>query len=312
MKIRITCISAGNMSHASSRLRSYYLFEKYKEFGIEILRVNYFSELIKGNLIHIHQIFSYKALFFMFLYRILGKKIIFDFADHSPGLKNFLATFVTLFFASIVTVNTIKRKKYWQSRLPWKKIVFIPDVADYYNDFLIKPKPLKEIESKSFLWFGHSSNFHSIKDTFFYLSSQSNIKLTVISDNDWCQNYLSEFKDINFHEWTVNFNLSEINFSGYVLLSHFNDLYGNYKSENKMVTSLLSGCIPIVSNTSAYSILANNINCQNLIFNKPDDVIKISESLNLEYCNNLINESFKYIVKNYSKEHVLSKLIESL
>jgi len=310
MEIRITCISAGKIDHASSRLRSYYLFEKHEKLNIKVLRVENFSELIKGNLIHIHQVFSYQALFYILLYRILGKTVVFDFADHSPGFKNFLATFFTLFFASIVSVNTMKRKKYWESKLPWKNIIHIPDVADYSNDFIVKPRTIRNIDKNSFLWFGHSSNFKSIKDTFTFLSKQRNIKLTIISDSKWLQDYSTEFKKIDYHEWSIDFDFSKINFSGFVILSHFNDLYGEYKSNNKMVTSFLNGFIPIVSSTDAYIELAKKIKCQKLIYKKPQDIIKISRSLDLSFCNKALDDSFHFIVKNYSKENVLKKFIK--
>jgi len=303
--IQIACLTAGDITRASSRLRSFYLFEKSYLYNVSVERVCEFRNLFRYKHIHIQKVFSYKLLFLIILLRILGKNIIFDLDDHSPGFKNFLATYSTLFFCSVLTFDTQPRKRYWSKFLFWKKMHVIPDTADYKSSQFPKLLEIKDLERK-ILWFGHSSNFESVSNLLKkILSVDPQIEIMIISDNDWSRRWSSQCPEFIFQPWSLDFENFLVSYNGFVILSHNGLFYDKMKSDNKMVMALISGVLPIVSNTDSYLSLATKIKGEKLIFNNYKDILKILDSMTIDEAKSIFHHSHIFIQQNYSKEKVL-------
>jgi len=98
----------------------------------------------------------------------------------------------------------------------------------------------------------------------------------------------------------------------YMILNHDTgvDPDAIYKSENKMVLSIASGLIPVVSRTPAYEMLAQALDAERLIFNELDEVFSITESLDPIWIQNFLIRARQYILDNYTDKRVFLKFKE--
>ena len=119
--IQLAAYTAGGIAGASSRLRSFYLFSEAKKFGVTVVRPNKFIDGFASDFVHIQKIYSYEALFWTFLFRCFSKKIIFDIDDQLNKRKEFVPVFLTILFSSVLTVDSLERKKYWSFFFPFQK-----------------------------------------------------------------------------------------------------------------------------------------------------------------------------------------------
>ena len=85
--IKVAAYTNGGIEVASCRLRSFYLFKKAEEFGLEILRNLSFTESLSCNCLHLQKIYTPQFILQALLFRILRRKVIFDIDDH-PSLLN--------------------------------------------------------------------------------------------------------------------------------------------------------------------------------------------------------------------------------
>lgn len=310
-KINLSAYTAGSIAGASSRLRSFYLFSEAKKFNINVSRPLHFKEAIHSDVIHIQKIYSYRALFWIVIYRALSKKVIFDIDDQINKRKEVLPVFLIVLFSSALTVDSEDRKKYWQNFFFFKKIEIIYDVADKKE---VNLKPInftKNNDKHIFFWIGNTNNFKSLDPFVSYLEEQKRYQLlAVIHKNNI--NYMSQkYPNVNFLPWHDGIAFSKKVSSRFMVLNHGCDKNSMMKSDNKMVLAILAGFVPIVSNTTSYAKLAKAIDAEYLVFNDLIDVIdiskRVSNNINL---NAFFNKAFLYINKHYSRGAVLEKFYE--
>ena len=113
-KIKILAVTIGTKQAASSRLRSYNIFDDNKNF--QVCRELNFKNLIKNDILHIQKKLNLKILFFIIISKLLNKIIIFDLDDQPEsfrenifGIRRNLIHFLFIVvgkFSNIITVDT--------------------------------------------------------------------------------------------------------------------------------------------------------------------------------------------------------------
>ena len=87
--MKIAAYTIGSIERASSRLRSFYLFDLANKFNIEVIRPSRYRDALKKDidLVHIQKIISIGLPFMVILYRLKGIKVVYDL-DDQPGRPN--------------------------------------------------------------------------------------------------------------------------------------------------------------------------------------------------------------------------------
>ena len=279
--MRIAAYTVGNIDVASSRLRSFYLFSMANEFGIHVSRPVRYREGFGYDVVHIQKILSLKIILAIICYRLTGSKVIFDI-DDQPGTKivSFLGSLAILYLSSVITVDTEPRKRYWKKYLFFKSIVVINDVADTVDPNLQIKIRNNSINSTGFFWIGHSSNISSIKKFIKLVDLSKLYSLTISTNGNDIEELKTKYPYINFLPWTRTIAFENDIPAKFMILNHDIGKDAQLKSDNKMVLSILSGFIPIVSKTYAYEKLAKALNIEStflIIFSYHFSPIKISE-----------------------------------
>lgn len=311
--MRIAAFTVGNIDVASSRLRSFYLFSIANEFGVYVSRPARFREAFGYDVVHIQKILSLKIIFAIIIYRLGGSKVIFDI-DDQPGTKiiSFLGTLAILYLSSVITVDSEPRRNYWKKYLFFKSIVVINDVADTVEYNLKIKTRNNTINSTGFFWIGHSSNIASIDKFIQFVSLSKIYSLTISTNGNHIQDLQIKYPSINFVPWTKTVAFQNDILAKFMILNHDMGKDAQLKSDNKMVLSILSGFIPIVSRTHAYENLANALNMQHVVFDSQDDVIGIAENINRNKNFISLSNCINYINSNYSRSAVFSYFISNV
>lgn len=305
---KLYCLAKSGASLASSRLRSYYLFEKHDDFGLEIIRPNRYAEALKGDLIHVQKIITVKSLLWLLVYRLFGKKIVYDIDDQPYSPKSFAAYYLSCLLATKITVDTEIRKKFWTQYFSACKICVIPDVADYKGENMkCQTRDTQLVDKKGMVWIGSSSNIDSLSSLIPSLSKLG-LSLTVVTNLAEISDFMRSNVGIKFVQWNSNVLYEGGLNAKYMILNHFFDENSNYKSNNKMILSLMTGFIPIASSTPEYEKLAKKLGLDQFLFDDPTEIqqkIRGDGDLGIEQWEAI----WSYLSKNYSKEAVLSKFL---
>ena len=83
------------------------------------------------------------------------------------------------------------------------------------------------------------------------------------------------------------------------------DSNASYKSENKMITAIASGLIPIVNASPAYRELAIKLDANQIIFNEIKQINRVIDNLEVSLMEDFISRAQEYIIENYSNTVVL-------
>ena len=310
--IKVAAYTVGGIEVASCRLRSFYLFKKAEEFGLEILRNLSFTESLSCNCLHLQKIYTPQFILQALLFRILGKKVIFDIDDQPSLFKHKLGFFLLSFISSHITVDTIFRKKFLSQYIHSSKIKVIKDVIDINCDsekFFLRRRLSN---SGGMLWIGHRDTLPSIEPFFNFLKGEDRKMFvsTSLLKNDVL---INRYPDIKFIDWKIDISFHpDINIS-FMILNHDKTVDSNagYKSENKMVTAIASGLIPIVSASPAYQELAIKLDANQIMFNEIKQINRVIDNLEVSWMEDFISRSQEYILENYSNK-VLLKHFKSL
>ena len=306
-KISAHCI--GDINSASSRLRSYYLFDPENTGDIVIYRNAKGIKSIYCDILHLQK--CYQPIHFLnaIIFRLLGKTVIFDIDDQAVKLKHRFAIIVMLKISNTVTTDTEERKIYLSKYIDKNKIHVLHDIVDIsprmdINSYIV---PQRNIENIA--WIGHRDNFESICKIINSKLVNSKFGIIVVTNITQDNKLVKEYPSIKFINWSIDIMLGTEVDAKYVVLSHNATCDKNavYKSENKMVLSIASGFIPIVSRSPSYSRLAKKINAECLLFDNISDIPNIIRSLTVKWEKDFFNRSKRYIVNNYSQKAVFSE-----
>ncbi len=305
------CLAKSGSSLASSRLRSFYLFERHADFEIEVIRPSSYAEALEADLIHIQKIITVQNLLWMLVYRLLGKKVVYDVDDQPYSSKSFAAYYLSCLFASRITVDTETRKQFWARYFSPSKIFVIPDVADYEGEKMkCQIRDPQEVDKNGILWIGSSSNIDSLASLIPSLK-KSGLVLTIVTNLAEISDFMKANADIKFVQWNPNVLFEGGLNSRYMILNHFHDENSIYKSNNKMVLSLMTGFVPIASSTPEYEKLAKVLGLEQFLFNDPTEIDKVVK-MDSEISSPKWEEFSLCLERNYSKEAVLFMFLKNV
>ena len=151
--------------------------------------------------------------------------------------------------------------------------MYVPEAVD---PICLPPKGGEQAVSTSnrVAWFGYPESF--AKSMNFILPKA--IELSGFDRKRFCiitskgQHLMDGVEHQAFH--AEKFYSMSSNFS-YSLLSHFaHDLHFNtyIKSPNKLISTLVRGAVPLVSNTPAYASIANRFDLEGLLYRSPTEL----------------------------------------
>lgn len=303
--MKIAAFTIGDINRASSRLRSFYLFDLAEKFDLEVSRPSRYRDALGVDVVHIQKKLTIKTIPAVAIYRLLGIKVIFDIDDQPVGKKAFLGYFLALFFSSVITVDTEARKQYWASFF-FRKIVVINDIADSINRKLEVNNRRCKINSHGFFWIGYSDNIGSIESFIGLLKKHKRYKLTVATEKKAIPLLKLKYPSVDFISWFDGIANDDCIDAKFMLLNHNHDAASRLKSDNKMVLAILSGFLPMVSRTDSYENLANALGANFLMFDNVQDSIVISKKLSSLDFESFFQNSLTFISENYSREAVLS------
>lgn len=133
-----------------------------------------------------------------------------------------------------ITVPTEGLKKEL-SLITEKNIFVIPDGHDFEH-YVSREKNKHDRKAKNVIWFGYAKNFHPVKPLLDEINKLG-LKLKVIAE--------CPVDEGDFSKWNIDTYIKEISKCDFAVLPK----NGNYKSNNKTITALLSG-IPVAKNKS--------------------------------------------------------------
>jgi hypothetical protein len=308
--MRLAAFSLGDTAKASSRLRSFYLFQYAHDFDIEVLRDIAYNKALNCNIVHIQKVLSYQLLFWMPIWRLFHVKVIYDLDDQPGTFRARLGFILAIFFSSILTVDSNSRKDYWLKIFKNKKIVVIPGVLDKKDDTPLVPPRISH-SSPDFFWIGHPENLSSIYD-FFPILETLNARLLVCTDLNKVDKAFIENRPIDLMDWEEDIAFSNKELNSFIILNHGHDINSIHKSNNKMVLAILAGFIPIASNTQDYELLAKNLNLEFLLFKNFEEIPKIYEEAMKFNWDKIFHDNQAQLVSMYSSKSVLNFFIDNV
>lgn len=310
--LKIAAYANGGLEVATSRLRSYYLFEEVNPNAIKVFRDLSFISSLSCDCLHIQSLYTPTFLFRALIFRILGKKVFFDIVDKATKAKHKIAIFTMLQIATHVTVSTEIIKLFYEKQVIKKKVYLIEDILDVTPSR--KRKFLNRVtnSNKDILWMGHKDNILSIEPLFKVHSQKNTRTFTVISNLRNKDKWEERYPSINFIDWQIDIMYRRDISGSYTILNH-DSSYGfdaRYKSENKMILALATGLIPFVSKTPSYQKVAEDIEAEELIFQNIEDIYHKIDNLDPRREIEIIKRSRKYIEHKYLNSVVLAKWIK--
>jgi hypothetical protein len=313
-KLKVLALTVGDINVGSSRLRSH-LILNVEEF-FRTTRSYNFTYVLFSDVVHIQKIINVRVLLITLIAKILNKKIIFDIDDqasaYSSAIFKYKKNIIWLGFyffcklADIVTVDTNERLKYWSRYIDANKIHVIPDCMELIPDIDLNLSPNK-FTKKNIVWCGNYDNYKSVEDILMDFEL-SGFNIEIITSPFGLNKIKEKTKYFNLTKWSQYEIFRADNQLKFTVLNHKCTESDLMKSENKMVTALLAGLIPIVSNTPAYVELAMRLNIPDIIFNEKSDIKKIINNMSYERATLIVSQSKKMIIDLYSNKVIANKL----
>ena len=128
--MKIAAFTAGDINMASSRLRSFNIFNSSSWKEYQVLFNPDLLSIPKFKYIHIQKMYSPRFIFIAFLARFSGNIVIFDIDDQVNKISHKVALFCMVILSNFVITDTEVRKQYLFNKTKKKKIFVIPDVVD--------------------------------------------------------------------------------------------------------------------------------------------------------------------------------------
>jgi len=320
--MKIAAFSYGGINQASSRLRSFYVFQSPVWRDHDVVFNPKFSSIHSFQCLHFQVVFKPRFIVLALYARLIGKQVIYDIDDQTNKIKHLIPLLLMVSIANIVTTDTELRKKYLQGKTRKKNIVVIPGVLDINHNEIDSNNlrrnsfnDLKDNQKTIILWVGNVDNFNSFKVLIEADKRFSKYEIVVITDISTPSKVVLNHPNHSIKQWSIDWASYLDNANRYFMLLNHNDINDKnsiYKSEGKMILALHNYIMPIISNSHAYSAFAKSLNAEFLVFDNnkaPFDIlIKINNKDN-EFFDNFFKKSIQYIDENYSNEFISKKIL---
>ena len=309
----ITAVTCGNIDTASSRLRSFYLFNHALEDGFIVKRSEELSDIISADIFHLQKKFGYKLFFASVMRRLMGKVVIFDFDDQKSGFKGTVLMLLYILVANIITTDTEGRRKYWNRYLKFKRFHVVPDVIDISSEFKFISN-FENIHDRSYklVWTGNANNIKSIEPLLTMLHKKTKFKITMVVDSKSAMEISAQYPWVAVVTWRKDIIFDSQFRNSFMILNHAIDQEAVLKSDNKMVLAIAAGVVPIVSRTPAYHALATALDAEKLVFDSFEDIEKIISNINHHWVQKFLSRSQQYIENHYSSINVYNNFKQKI
>jgi len=319
--LKIAAFTDSGIQMASSRLRSFYVFQSPVWKDHDVIFNPTFSTISSFECLHLQKVLKPRYILLALYARLTGKQVIYDIDDQTNKIKYLIPLLLMVFLANTVVTDTELRKKYLRGKTRKKNINVIGDALDI-NQYdqncknLLRAVSLKA-ESKEktiILWVGNVDNFNSFKVLIEADERFFQYEIVVITDISNPSKVVLNHPNYSVKQWSINWASYLNNKNRYFMLLNHNDINDKnsiYKSEVKMTSAIYNYIMPIVSKSHAYSTFAKSLNAEFLVFNKdiaPFDILVKMESKDNEFFDDFFKKSIQYIEKNYSSNVVAKKL----
>jgi len=319
--LKIAAFTDSGIQMASSRLRSFYVFQSPVWKDHDVIFNPKFSTISSFECLHLQKVLKPRYILLALYARLTGKQVIYDIDDQTNKIKYLIPLLLMVFLANTVVTDTELRKKYLRGKTRKKNINVIGDALDI-NQYdqncknLLRAVSLKA-ESKEktiILWVGNVDNFNSFKVLIEADERFFQYEIVVITDISNPSKVVLNHPNYSVKQWSINWASYLNNKNRYFMLLNHNDINDKnsiYKSEVKMTSAIYNYIMPIVSKSHAYSTFAKSLNAEFLVFNKdiaPFDILVKMESKDNEFFDDFFKKSIQYIEKNYSSNVVAKKL----
>ena len=310
--LKIAAYANGGLEVASSRLRSYYLFEEVNPKLIKVFRDLSFIRSLSCNCLHLHTLYTPTFVFRAAIFRILGKKVFFDIVDQAEKTKHKIAIFAMLQIATHVTVSTELTKLFYEKQVIKKKVYLIEDILDVAPSRKRKFLDRVNNSNKDIFYIGHKDTLPSIEALLKLHSLKNTRTFTVITNLRNKDKWEKRYPSVNFIDWEIDIFYRRDISGSYTVLNHDFSYHfeAKYKSENKMILALATGAIPFVSKTPSYQKVAEDIGAEELIFQNIEDIYQKIDNLDPRREIEIIKRSKKYIEHKYLNSVVLAKFMK--
>jgi hypothetical protein len=303
--VDLAAYTLGDISKASSRLRSFYLFAECESAEIRVLRNISYQEASECQIIHLQGVLDFHLFYWLVIWRFRKINVVYDLADQPGSWVSRLGYAFAIFLSNTLTVNTQERLIYWKKLFYFKRIVVIPDIADKNKNI---PSLLPRIQgdpSINFFWIGHHENICSIQEFFPFLDIIKS-RLLICTNIDQADNSAFKPFPIDLLQWQQDITFSSQRMNSFMLLSHDHDKNSAMKSNNKMVLAIHSGFIPIISRTPEYESLAKELNLEFLLFDDFSEVLSIAKEALSKDWDTILKIAQSHLDHKYSTKAVFS------
>lgn len=323
--MKIAAFNYGGIEQASSRLRSFYVFQSSVWKDHDVVFNPKFSTISSFQCLHFQVVFKPRFILLALYARLTGKQVIYDIDDQTNKIKYFIPLLLMVFIANTVVTDTELRKNYLYKRTGKKNIAVISGVLDIkqhdgHKIFLqrVVPNEKRDQEKSIIIWLGNVDNFSSFSSLINSDQRFSKYEIVVVTDISDPSRVELNHPNYSIKQWSINWaSYLNLNNRYFMLLNHndINNKNSIYKSEGKMILALYHNVIPIVSNSQAYVSVAKKLNSEFLVFDKdtpPFDLLDKIDRKDNKFFNNFFKASTDFIYKNYSSKVIANKLLNIL
>ena len=119
--MKIAAFNYGGINQASSRLRSFYVFQSLVWKDHEVVFNPKFSSIHSFQCLHFQVVFKPRFIVLALYARLIGKQVIYDIDDQTNKIKYLIPLLLMVSIAHTVVTDTELRKKYLQGKTRKKK-----------------------------------------------------------------------------------------------------------------------------------------------------------------------------------------------
>ena len=121
--MKIAAFNYGGTNQASSRLRSFYVFQSPVWKDHEVVFNPKFSSIHSFQCLHFQAVFKPRFILLALYARLISKQVIYDIDDQTNKIKHLIPLLLMVLITNIVTTDTELRKKYLQGKTRKKKLL---------------------------------------------------------------------------------------------------------------------------------------------------------------------------------------------
>jgi glycosyltransferase involved in cell wall biosynthesis len=328
-RITLSFIPAGNEQVASSRIRVYCILDALHRRHVRFV-IGYDSS---ADALIVQKRLTAEVLEAVRECKRRRKLVIYDCDDIGPILNAWAPQKLRremIRSAELVTTNSAGFRAALLGRYRARKVELIPDAIDYFLKAPFRPT-ISTVSPLRLLWFGNRRNLALLERYADVLKSVPKIRLLICTDflhvspgekpaslSAAAFRRRLEFKafrhpSFSFLQWDLNSFPTLLRSCDLSILPHDGSAGDRAKSNNRMIASIAWGTPVIASRTPAYEATARQMGLSECLFDKPEDVPALIESLRSASARRrYLKLSQPWVWKHHSADVVAEKLCDAI